>query len=687
VTGPDAASSANPSSANPSSAGPSSAGPLSAGPPAVGPTAGHTAPRALLATASVAVALAAADTYVVVLALTDMMAGVGLGVTALQQAAPIISGFLLGYVAVLPLIGRIADLTSRQRVLLGCLGVFVVGSAVTALAVELPVLVTGRLIQGMGGGGLVPTTLALVADLWPPGRRGMPLGLVGAVQELGSVLGPLLGAAILAVADWRWIFWLNALAGLVLLGVVALLSARHPAAGSAGEPSDGGGGSVHNPPIGQLLTGKSVHKPPIGRLLTRRSVHNPPIGQLLTGKSVHNPPIGQLLTGKSVHKPPIGQLWTRRSVHNPPIGQLWTGASTLVAMLTVVGLALLVLALAAPEALTTSVTWGIPFIPLGTSASRVATPIGVIALALLALALALWLRRSSPVLRQADLLGALLLGTALGAVILTFAAADPQREVVGPWGLVLLPVGGVASAAYLIHHRRAAHPLVPRGLIRGRAAWALVVSAAVGVALVAVVVDVPLLARLVHTDSETGAAFVLVRFLVAVPVGALCGGWLLRWTGDGLVAAGGLLAAASGLAFMTTWGRGSLDTGASVAVLAAVGFGVGLALAPVNNAALARVPEAAHGTVSALVVVARMVGMVVGLALLTAVGLHAYYAAVAALPDPTDTRALVDAGLVQVHWVFRGAALAAGLGAVVALLLGVRRPSYAAARHTHTVGL
>ncbi|HPB73390.1 MAG TPA: isocitrate/isopropylmalate family dehydrogenase, partial [Phycicoccus sp.] len=97
--------------------------------------------------------------------------------------------------------------------------------------------------------------------------------------------------------------------------------------------------------------------------------------------------------------------------------------------------------------------------------------------------------------------------------------------------------------------------------------------------------------------------------------------------------------------------------------------------------------EAAHGTVSALVVVARMVGMVVGLALLTAVGLHAYYAAVAALPDPTDTRALVDAGLVQVHWVFRGAALAAGLGAVVALLLGVRRPSYAAARHTHTVGL
>ena len=133
-------------------------------------------PRALLATASVAVALAAADTYVVVLALPDMMAGVGLGIESLQRATPIVSGFLLGYVAVLPLIGRLADLLPRQRVLLGCLVVFVVGSVLTATAVELPVLVSGRVLQGVGGGGLVPATLALVADLWPPERRGTPLG-------------------------------------------------------------------------------------------------------------------------------------------------------------------------------------------------------------------------------------------------------------------------------------------------------------------------------------------------------------------------------------------------------------------------------------------------------------------------------------------------------------------------------
>ncbi|MFN8045418.1 MAG: MFS transporter [Dermatophilaceae bacterium] len=551
-----------------------------------GPQAPHLrepAPRALLASASVAVALAAADTYVVVLALTDMMAGVGVGIDALQRATPIISGFLLGYVAVLPLIGRLADLTSRQRVLLSCLAVFVVGSIVTALASDLGVLVAGRVIQGVGGGGLVPATLAIVADLWPADRRGLPLGIVGAVQELGSVLGPLLGALLLAVADWRWIFWLNALAGVVLTAVV-------------------------------VRTGG-------------------------------------------------GMPWRLRA------GPL---------ALAVVGLAVLTLALAAPEALTTSVALGGPFVPFGSATSVLLTPIGVLGLVLTSGALLWWLASAREVLRRADLLGAVLIGTALAGVILTFAAAEPEKEVVGPLGYVLLPVAGLAVLAYLIHHRRAADPLVPRGLLRGRAVAALVVSLAVGVALVAVVVDVPLMARLVHDTSETGAALVLLRFLVAVPVGALAGGWLLRWLGDGPVAAVGLLGAGLGLALMSVWGRGSLATPASVLVLALVGLGVGLALAPVNNAALAHAPEAAHATISALVVVARMIGMVVGLALLTAIGLHQYYGAVAALPDPTDTTALVDAALVQVHWVFRGAALAAVLGAATALTLG-RRPRRGAA--------
>lgn len=523
-------------------------------------------------------ALAAADTYVVVLALTDMMSGVGLGIDSLQRATPIISGFLLGYIAVLPLIGRLADLTSRQRVLLGCLAVFVVGSAVTALAVELPVLVAGRVIQGVGGGGLVPATLAIVAQLWDRDRRGTPLGVVGAVQELGSVLGPVLGAAVLAVADWRAIFWLNAVLGVLLAAAVVAV----------------GGGMPSRPRALPLVV-------------------------------------------------------------------------TLVA--AVVGW----LALAAPEGLVTSVSLGVPFVPFGDSTSRLATPIGVVALVLVVGAIALWVRGAWSVLRRADLLGALLLGGVLGCVVLTFAAANPEKEVVGPLGFALLPVAVVLAGLYLLHHRRTGQPLVPRGVVVGRTRWSLLVSLCVGVALVAVIVDVPLLARLVHTESETVAAFVLVRFLLAVPVGALLGGWSLRHLGDGLVSAVGLALAALGLVVMSTWGRGSLAEWFSTVVLALVGLGIGLALAPVNNAALADSPEDAHGTASALVVVARMIGMVVGLALLTAIGLHEYYATVAALPDQTDGQALLDAAVVQVEWVFRGAAIAAGAGALASVALGLTR--------------
>ncbi|MBA2549908.1 MAG: MFS transporter, partial [Nocardioidaceae bacterium] len=119
-----------------------------------------TSSRLLLTLAAVAVAFAAADTYVVVLALPDMMTASGLSLDQLQRAAPIVSGFLLGYIAILPLIGRIADLRGRMPVLLGSLVVFAVGSVITAAAYDLDTMVIGRFLQGAGGGGLVPATLA-----------------------------------------------------------------------------------------------------------------------------------------------------------------------------------------------------------------------------------------------------------------------------------------------------------------------------------------------------------------------------------------------------------------------------------------------------------------------------------------------------------------------------------------------
>ncbi len=555
--------------------------------------------RPLLTVASLAVALAAADTYVVVLALTDMMAGAGLGIESLQKGTPIISGFLLGYIAVLPLIGRLADLVSRRKILLACLMVFVVGSLITGVAVELPVMIGGRFLQGLGGGGLVPATLAIVADLWPPGRRGMPLGVVGAVQELGSVLGPLLGAGILLVSDWRGIFWVNAILGLVFALGVWVIRPDAPA----------GAGDVGVRPV------------------------------------------------------------------TPARSQVVTALAWLAALVAAVAGSL---ALIAPESLTSSVAYGEPFVPFGESSSRVWTPVGLVAIVALVLLVALTVRRWLPTLLLADVLGAIFVAIMLGSLVLTFSSADPAKEVLGPWGLWLLPLGALALIAFLIRQRTAANPLIQRGVVHGKVVPALVVSLLVGAAIVAIVVDVPLLARLTEGTSETAAAIVLVQFLVAVPVGAVLGGLLLKRLGPGVVAAPGLAVTAAALWGMSGWTRGALDEpGLSSVLLVLAGFGIGLAIAPVNDAALADSTHSTHGTVSSLVVVARMVGMVVGLALLTAVGLRRFQEEVAKLADPTDSEAMLDAAVVQVQTVFAGAALAALAAAVIAIWLGWHR-----VRHT-----
>jgi hypothetical protein len=350
---------------------------------------------------------------------------------------------------------------------------------------------------------------------------------------------------------------------------------------------------------------------------------------------------------------------------------LWWRVSTIA--LSIVAALLMWLTLDRPAGLVDSVRWGAPFVNYGSTNGPLATQIGVLALALTALALIGSARFWGPLLRRIDLFGALLLVLAIASLILTFAAANPEKQVIGPLGYVLLPVGLLAVLSYLWWHRRATDPLIPRGVLTGRVRPALICSCCVGVSIVALVVDIPVLARLTITDSQTEAALILVRFLVAVPIGALLGGRLLQRLGPGQIAAPGLLMAAAGLADMATWGSGSLEQTLWVTVvLAVVGLGVGLAIAPVNDAALFDAPHDTHGVVSSVVVVARMIGMVAGLALLTGIGLHRFYARLGAIASPTgaDVRA---AGIVQVQTVFLGASVAALLAAVLALGLGRRR--------------
>jgi MFS family permease len=127
---------------------------------------------------------------------------------------------LLGYLAAMPLAGGLSDRLGRLRVFALSMLLFAFGSFLTATAPNLGQLVTGRVLQGAGGGALVPTVLALAADLYPAEGRSPVLGAVSALQEIGSVLGPLWGGFIASLLGWTWIFWINIpFAALLLWGL------------------------------------------------------------------------------------------------------------------------------------------------------------------------------------------------------------------------------------------------------------------------------------------------------------------------------------------------------------------------------------------------------------------------------------------------------------------------------------
>ena len=557
--------------------------------------------RVLLGLAAVAVMFAAADTYVVVLALPDMMGAVGLSAEALQRAAPIISGFLLGYVAALPLVGRIADLRGRLPVLVGSLVIFALGSLVTAAAYDLPSMVTGRVLQGIGGGGLVPATLALVADLYPPRERGVPLGVVGAVQELGNVIGPLYGAVVLAFGDWRDIFWINLAVALLLAAVIRSTPAPTPGTGRRG-PFD------------------------------------------------------------------------------------WIGA-----LLALLVLTCLLLVMLQPGFLLRDVTWGLGFLPV-VGSSRWLSPVAIALFVLAVLFLVRVLTASYPLLdlrgwrallRRVDVIGALLLSLALAGVILAFGTADPEVQVFSPAGPWLLVGSVVAAYAFWRRNRSVANPLVPSGSLHAAPAWgALVVSFFVGSALIAALVDIPIFARLtIYNDSQLSAALVLVRFLVGLPLGAFVGGWLTHRLPAGLVTAVGMAASCVGFGWMSQWGLFSLESPWATVPLVLAGVGIGLAMAPTNASLLSATSSEVHGVSSALLVVARTVGKLVGISALTTIGLRRFYAEQDDVPSPMEvcgegvsrctefTRLLQEAGLTQLTTIFMGAAVCCLIAGLVALVV------------------
>lgn len=213
------------------------------------------------------------------------------------------------------------------------------------------------------------------------------------------------------------------------------------------------------------------------------------------------------------------------------------------------------------------------------------------------------------------------------------------------------------------------------------------ISFFVGAALIAALTDIPVFARLSALNADQmGAALVLIEFLIALPIGAVLGGWLTRFAPLWLLSGAGMALAGVGFVLMANWSYDALEHWHSSVHLAMTGFGFGIVLAPINAALLATTPDQDHGVASALLVVSRMVGMLVGISALTTIGLRRYYAMESQLPTPNEVcggnstrcaefaKLVTEAGISQLHVIFAGAAVCAFIAAGCSVIFFLRAP-------------
>ena len=554
----------------------------------------NTAFLAMVAACSL-VFLTALDQTVVVTALPKIIVDLSITVQQLDRAAWIVSGYLLGFIIAMPLMGRISDMYGRRAVFLICLGIFAFGSLFcglapilgnaldisflqhiginvsapgdfsdpNALSPGLVWLVAARFVQAIGGGAMIPVAMAVAGDFYGEKQRGLALGLIGMVTETGGVLGPLWGAVITQTLGWQAIFYLN-------VPIVALLA-----------------------------------------LLIWRLIPAPKAQASITSA-----------TGKSAHR-----------VRIDFIGTLLLGASLLCLSL---GLS--------QEAITAAP---------GATSNASQSPI-----------------QNNPWLIGASLL--LLAGfIALELFIERRRPASPEQQT-----------DSVESRA-----KRDVLPVIELSVFR-RAAFSAtsLVSLLVGGALIIAMVDIPFFIATVLNGTPLDSGLALLRLTAMIPVGAILGGLLCPRITCRVTAVIGLLLTALGFLLMHLW---PLDVNWIQITASTVigGLGFGLVIAPIGTTAINAVSSQQLGMASSVTTVLRMVGMIIGLAALTAWGLGRFHEIIVAFKPPagvTPFSAPYQAALGKYatfagHEVYTAIFLAAGIICLVAivpaLLLEGKKPS------------
>ena len=554
----------------------------------------NTALLAMLAACS-AVFLTALDQTVVVTALPKIITDLQITSEQLDRAAWIVSGYLLGYVIAMPLMGRISDMYGRRRIFIICLGIFGIGSLLcglapflgqqidisflqhiginvaapddfsdpTALNPSLVWLVAARFVQAAGGGAIIPVAMAIAGDFYGEKQRALALGLVGMVTEAGGVLGPLYGAIIVQTLGWQAIFFLN-------LPIVAILAFF----------------------IWRLI-------PPAET--TARIAHSRGridfLGALLLGAALICLSIGLSQEAATSTIAVSGSGSNQAFIQNNP-----------------------------------------------------------------------WLIGASIVL------------------IATFIVVEVYFE--RRWVAARSEEKNSQSGSRKGH----VLPMVELSLFKRRpfSASALV-SLLVGAALIIAMVNIPLFIATVLGGQPIDSGLALLRLTAMIPLGAITGGWLCARITCRLTAILGLIFTATGFWLMHLW---PIQVNWIQITISAVigGFGFGLVIAPIATTAINAVSNRQMGMGSSVVTVLRIVGMILGLALLTSWGLGRFHNLLLAFKPPAGVipfsdiynKALARYATFAAHEVYSSIFLAAGFICLIAIIpsfmLEGRKPSLYAVR-------
>lgn len=199
-------------------------------------------PRLILALVCLPVFIGALDLTIVSAVLPDVIRSLTIEIQKLDVAGWVVTGYFVSYAISMTFMGKASDLAGRRIVFLICLVIFFLGSWFVAASPGWPTrialtvmerfqdhpdegfaslyaLIAGRVVQAFGAGAMVPVSMALVADLFPPSRRALPLGIVGAVDTAGWVLGHFYGGIMVQFVSWPYLFWINLPVVAVIFGV------------------------------------------------------------------------------------------------------------------------------------------------------------------------------------------------------------------------------------------------------------------------------------------------------------------------------------------------------------------------------------------------------------------------------------------------------------------------------------